>query len=83
MEILLFVFTRFSRFSKGVFCRKSSIWMGRNDRLKPGKLLSLIEHIENKTRQFSISLTFREQNIFKRWAFVLTHLVQILVGLAM
>ena len=29
---------------------------GRNDRLKPGKLLNLIGHIRNETRQFSMSL---------------------------
>ena len=39
---LLAVFTRFSRFSKGALCRKSPISTGRNDRLKPGKLLNLI-----------------------------------------
>ena len=41
-EILLAVFSRFCRFSKGAFCRKSPISMGRNDQLKPGKLKSLI-----------------------------------------
>ena len=38
------------------FCRKSLISSGRNDRLKPGKLLILIEHIGDKIRQFLISL---------------------------
>ena len=55
-EVLLDVFTRFCRFSKGAFCRKSPISTGRNDRLKPDKLLNLIGHIGNKTRQFSVSL---------------------------
>ena len=32
----------FCRFSKEAFCRKSPISTGRNDRLKPGKLLKLI-----------------------------------------
>ena len=41
-EILLAVFARFYRFSKGAFYRKSPISMGRNGRLKPGKLLDLI-----------------------------------------
>ena len=41
-EILLAVFDRFCRFSKGAFCRKSPISTGRNDRLKPVKLLNLI-----------------------------------------
>ena len=41
-EILLGVSTRFCRFSKGAFCRKSHISTGRNDRLKPAKLLNLI-----------------------------------------
>ena len=36
--------------------RKSPISMGRTDRLKPGKLLNLILHIGDKTRQFSTSL---------------------------
>ena len=40
--ILLAVFARFCRFSKGALCRKSPISTGRNDRLKPGKLLNLI-----------------------------------------
>ena len=34
------------------FCRKAPISTGRNDRLKLGKLLSLIECIGNNTRQF-------------------------------
>ena len=47
-DILLAVFTHFfCRFSKGVLCRKSSISTGRNDRLKPGKLLNLTGHIGN------------------------------------
>ena len=41
-EILLGAFNRFCRFSKGAFCRKSPISTGRNDELKPGKLLNLI-----------------------------------------
>ena len=56
MEIVLSVFTRFCRFSKRAFCRKSPISTGRNGQLKPGKLLDLIWHIWNKMRQFSISL---------------------------
>ena len=40
-EILLAVFARFCRYSKGAFCRKSPVSTGRNDRLKPGKLLNL------------------------------------------
>ena len=46
-EILLVVFTAFSRFSEGVFNRKSFISTGRNDRLKLGKSLNLIEYIHN------------------------------------
>ena len=42
MGNLLAVFARFCRFSKGAFCRKSPVSTGRNDRLKPGKLLNLI-----------------------------------------
>ena len=55
-EMLLGVFTRFCRFSRGAFGRKSPISTGRNGRLTPGKLLNLIRHIGNKIRQFSISL---------------------------
>ena len=40
--ILLAVFARFNRFSKIAFCGKSPTSRGRNDRLKPGKLLNLI-----------------------------------------
>ena len=50
-ESLLVVFAGFCRFSKGVFGRRSHISTGRQGRLKPGKLLNLIEHIGNKTRQ--------------------------------
>ena len=41
-EILLAVFARFCRISKGAFYRKSPILTGRNGRLKPGKLLDQI-----------------------------------------
>ena len=41
-EILLAVFARFCRFSKGAFNRKSPMSTGRNGRIKPGKLLHLI-----------------------------------------
>ena len=41
-EILLAVFARFCRFSKGAFYRKSRISTGKNGQLKPGKLLNLI-----------------------------------------
>ena len=41
-EILLAVFALFCVPSKGAFCRKSPISTGKNDRLKPGKLLNLI-----------------------------------------
>ena len=41
-EILLAVFARFCRFSKGAFNGKSPISMGRNGRLKPGKFLDQI-----------------------------------------
>ena len=41
-EILLAVFARLCRFSKGVFCRKSPISTGRNDLLKWAKLLHRI-----------------------------------------
>ena len=40
-EILHAVFASFCRFSKGAFYRKSPFSMGRNGRLKPGKLLDL------------------------------------------
>ena len=40
-EILLAVFARFAGFRKGSFCRKSPISTGRNDQLKPVKLLNL------------------------------------------
>ena len=40
--IWLGVFNRFCRFSKGAFWRKYPISTGRNDRLKPGKLLDPI-----------------------------------------
>ena len=35
-------FRSFLQVSKAAFCRKSPISTGRNDRLKPGKLLNLI-----------------------------------------
>ena len=54
--ILLALFARFCRFSKGAFCRKSPISTARNSRLKSGKLLNVIGLIGTKTRQFSISL---------------------------
>ena len=38
------------------FCRISAISTGRNGRLKPAKLLTLVEHIGNKTRQPSTPL---------------------------
>ena len=41
-NILRGVFPRFCRFPKRAFCRISPILTGRNDRLKPGKLLNLI-----------------------------------------
>ena len=41
-EILLAVFARFFRFSKGAFYRNSSLLTGSNGRLKPGKLQDLI-----------------------------------------
>ena len=41
-EILLAVFARFCRFSKGAFHRRSPISTGRNGQLKPGKSLDLI-----------------------------------------
>ena len=61
---MLGVFTRFCRFSKGAFCRKSPILTGRNGRLKPRKLLNLILHIEDKIRQLfnTIALIFWEQD---------------------
>ena len=55
-EVLLAVFARFCRFAKGAFCRKSPISMGRNGRLKPGKLLDPIGHIGDIIRQFLISV---------------------------
>ena len=41
-EILLAVFSRFCKFSKGDFYTKSPILTGRNGRLKSGKLKDLI-----------------------------------------
>ena len=41
-EILLGVFTRFCRFPKRAFSRKSPFSTRRNDRLKPGRLLNVI-----------------------------------------
>ena len=70
---MLDVFTRFCRFSKGVFCRKSPTSMGRNVRLKPGKLLNIIWHIGDNIRQFNIiALIFWEQDFFERRTFLLT-----------
>ena len=45
-------FHSFCRFSKRAFSRTSPTSTGRNGWLKPGKLLYLIGHIENQTRQF-------------------------------
>ena len=41
-EILLGVFLRFCRFSKGTFSKKSFVSTRKNGRFKPGKLLNLI-----------------------------------------
>ena len=72
------LFYWFCRVLEGAFCGKSSIWMGGNGRLKPGKLLSLIEQIGNNTKTVFhiIDLIFKEQNFFKRRAFLLSHQVR-------
>ena len=63
--MLLAVFTHFCRFSKGAFCSKSPISTGKNGRLRQGKLLTLIGHIGNETRQFSVSfLWYSGSSIF-------------------
>ena len=46
----------FDRFSKGAVCEKSLFSTGRNDRLMPDKLLSLIGHIGNRIGGFSVSV---------------------------
>ena len=76
-EISLVVFNRFCRFSKGAFRSKSLIATERKGRLKTGKLLNLIGHVGNKTRQVFniITLIFREQNVFKRQTILLTQLI--------
>ena len=67
--IWLFVFTRVCKFSKWAFGRTSFISAGKKGRLKPGKLLNLIGHIRNETRQLSISLLwYSRRNIFQRRA---------------
>ena len=74
---MLAVFARFCRFSKGAFCRKSLTSTGRNDRLKPGKLLNLIWLIGDKKGCFNITASiFREQDFFKRRVFLSTHPVE-------
>ena len=79
-EILLGAVTGFCRFLKVALCRKSLISTKRNDLLKPGKLLNIILHMGDKTRQFSffsiITLIFREQDFFKRGALLLNHPVE-------
>ena len=62
-EILRSVFARFCRFAKWAFNRKSTISTGRNGRLKPGKLLDLIDISGiNKTVFNFVALIFREQD---------------------
>ena len=54
MKLRKFVCRLHSRLQfKGAVCRKYPISMGSNGRLKPRKLLHLIEHIGNKTTQDS------------------------------
>ena len=64
------VFTCFCRFSKGAFCTKSLISTGRTGRLKPGKL---------RIKQDNFQYHYREQNVFKCLAFLLTHLVVVIL----
>ena len=54
-EVLLAVSTRFCRFLKGDFCRKSPILTEGNGRFEPGGFRDLIGHIGNGTGRFSIS----------------------------
>ena len=54
MESCLVLSLVFAGFRKGLSAIKSPISMGRNGQLKRGKLLSLIWHIRDKIRQFSM-----------------------------
>ena len=49
---LAWCFHSFLQVSERAFCRKSLISTGRNDQLKPGKLLNLISHIGDKTSPY-------------------------------
>ena len=57
--------------------KRSGTWLGpvatgKNDRLKPGKLLDQIEHIGNETRQFSVlMLDIQGAIFFKRYGLFL------------
>ena len=53
---LAWCFHSFLQVFEKSFCRKSPVSTGRNDRLKPGKLLNLIRHIGHQIIQFSIAL---------------------------
>lgn len=73
---LVVLLNRICRFFKLGFCRQSLISAGRNDWLKLGELLNLVEHISNgnKTRQFSLRrLWYPGSSISKRRASFLTH----------
>ena len=65
---MLIVLTHFACFERD-FCRKSSVSMGKNDLLKPGKLLNATEHIRKESFQYILALIFGEQRFFKRQNF--------------
>ena len=77
LEILLITLTRFCRFLKGAFRRKSPLSKGRSDRLKPGKSKNLTD-----VSVFNITgFIFREQKFFRRAFFSLNHLIKRLLQL--
>ena len=65
-KFLLILFICFDRLLKGAFFREFSISTRRTDRLKLGKLLSLIGYSRNKkTVSNTVALIFREQHFLK------------------
>ena len=73
-EILLGVFARFCRSTKGAFWSKYPISTRRSGPLKPGKLLNLIGRTGNKQDlQIFISVIFRDEDFSNIGRVFLTH----------
>ena len=65
-EILVAVFSRFCKFSKGAFRRKSPISTGNNGQIRPGKLPHLNGQNGQKSKPVSMSLLwYLRRSIFQ------------------